>query len=386
MIGGALLSQGGYGCVFHPEISCQGRETKNKKFVSKIQKNDFSAQNEIKIGATITAASKTTQEKESFAPVLSHCPINVSKIKTDSIEDCKIITHKAASNYIMTKIRYIIGGVFDTFITTNQNNPLILSLFISMYTRLLQSIRFLIERNIVHFDIKGQNIIYYKEKQIPVIIDFGLSIPIKEVEKTGAFFPYFYVYAPEYYVWPLEVHLFNFLENISTNPSRGQIRTMAEEYVANNAALQTMSPHFRKNYKKLCLQFLESLLPLSYTEKKKKILRYWKTWDNYSLSVLYLKYIYILFGSVDMIENNEYIMFITKILLTNIHPDPTRRLNIHKNINIIKKFPFQTNIDQMAVFNALIETITQHKSSIVNNAEANSRHMTQLTKRILPIH
>ena len=87
-----------------------------------------------------------------------------------------------------------------------------------------------------------------------------------------------------------------------------------------------------------------------------------------------------------MIENNEYIMFITKILLTNIHPDPTRRLNIHKNINIIKKFTFQTNIDQMAVFNALIETITQHKSSIVNNAEANSRHMTQLTKRILPIH
>ena len=62
MIGGSLLSQGGYGCVFHPEINCKGKETTNKKYISKIQKNDFSAENEISIGKHIEKATKTTEE------------------------------------------------------------------------------------------------------------------------------------------------------------------------------------------------------------------------------------------------------------------------------------------------------------------------------------
>ena len=382
MIGGALLSQGGYGCVFHPEINCQGREIKNKKFVSKIQKKDFSAENEINIGTIITSTSKTDEEKNSFAPIISHCPINISKIRTDGIEDCKIITQKRAAHYIMMKIKYVQGGVLDTFITTNQNNPLILSLFISTYTHLLRSIQFLIRQNIIHFDIKGQNIIYNKEKEIPVIIDFGLSIPVEKLEQSHQFYHYFYVYAPEYYVWPIEVHFFNFLQNISATPSIMDIRTMVEEFVDNNAALLTVSPNFRKNYKKLCIRFLESLLPLSVSEMKNKILSYWKTWDNYSLSILYLKNLYILFGDGNMITSNAYIIFLTKILLTNIHPDPAQRINIDKNINIIKNFPFQANIDQMSTFSELIETITENKSSIIKKVEENSRHMEQLTKKI----
>ena len=30
MIGGNLLGQGGYGCVFHPAVLCQNRKKKNK--------------------------------------------------------------------------------------------------------------------------------------------------------------------------------------------------------------------------------------------------------------------------------------------------------------------------------------------------------------------
>ena len=115
---------------------------------------------------------------------------------------------------------------------------------------------------------------------------------------------------------------------------------------------------------------------------KNKILSYWKTWDNYSLSILYLKNLYILFGDGNMITSNAYIIFLTKILLTNIHPDPAQRINIDKNINIIKKFPFQANIDQMSTFSELIETITENKSSIIKKVEENSRHMEQLTKKI----
>ena len=41
MIGGSLLAQGGYGCVFHPEINCKGKESKERKYISKIQQKKF---------------------------------------------------------------------------------------------------------------------------------------------------------------------------------------------------------------------------------------------------------------------------------------------------------------------------------------------------------
>jgi len=162
MIGGSLLSQGGYGCVFHPEINCKGKETTKKKYISKIQKNDFSAENEISIGKHIEKAIKTKEEQMYFAPVISQCPINVSKIKVKGVDECKIIEGNNVTDFLLMKIRYINGGVLDTFISENKNSSLIFSLFVSILSGLLKRVEFLIQNNIIHFDIKGQNIIYNK--------------------------------------------------------------------------------------------------------------------------------------------------------------------------------------------------------------------------------
>ena len=47
-----LLSQGGFGCVYHPGIKCDGSKDK-KKYVSKLQINDYTAVNEVQIGKLI---------------------------------------------------------------------------------------------------------------------------------------------------------------------------------------------------------------------------------------------------------------------------------------------------------------------------------------------
>ena len=39
--GGKKLAEGGYGCVFHPEINCKGLETDNMQYVSKIQQKVY---------------------------------------------------------------------------------------------------------------------------------------------------------------------------------------------------------------------------------------------------------------------------------------------------------------------------------------------------------
>ena len=75
---------------------------------------------------------------------------------------------------------------------------------------LLDAIGYLLDDGIIHFDIKGENILYNTVSSEPQLIDFGISIPINEINNKNLK-EYFYVYAPEYYVWPLEVHVINFL-------------------------------------------------------------------------------------------------------------------------------------------------------------------------------
>ena len=52
-----LLSQGGFGCVYYPGLKCdnedESKKETNKNFVTKLQKRNFTSNNELNIGLTI---------------------------------------------------------------------------------------------------------------------------------------------------------------------------------------------------------------------------------------------------------------------------------------------------------------------------------------------
>lgn len=52
---------------------------------------------------------------------------------------------------------------------------------IHCYIHILKGIKLLLENNVVHYDIKGDNILFDEIKEIPIIIDFGLSININKL-------------------------------------------------------------------------------------------------------------------------------------------------------------------------------------------------------------
>ena len=56
--GGALLGEGGYGCVFYPAINCKGIEDTNQNFVSKLTLHDKNSTREIDIGKKNTKNKK----------------------------------------------------------------------------------------------------------------------------------------------------------------------------------------------------------------------------------------------------------------------------------------------------------------------------------------
>jgi serine/threonine protein kinase len=378
MEGGALLSQGGYGCVFSPSINCNGKES-SKKFISKIQKNDFSADNEILVGNIV---SKHKDYRQYFAPVINTCSVNVSKIQTQGLGECNIMTENANLDlFLMMKIRFIEGSVLSTFITENKNSALIFSSFINIYTHLLKSIDILIQQKVVHFDLKGANIVYDKNTETPIVIDFGLSIPMNILLDDEEYYRYFYIYAPDYYVWPLEVHFLNFIENIDPEPTKENIKNLVDEFVENNSAINKLSPSFQKKYKISAIEELSKYLNQPQKQVKEKILTYWDTWDNYSISIMYLKYIDLLFGNDVQIEENQFIKFMIKTMLQNIHPDPNKRISVKKNIELVEKIISES--DSMVDFEDLIKEISINKVDIIKKTLKNKKTMEKLTKKIL---
>mgnify|MGYP001590520416 FL=1 len=94
MDGGKKIAEGGYGCVFHPEISCSGKETNNTKYISKIQHADFSSQNEVLIGKLLKEAAQKLPGnplENNFAPVISSCPISLGQLKAKDVDQCNIL-------------------------------------------------------------------------------------------------------------------------------------------------------------------------------------------------------------------------------------------------------------------------------------------------------
>ena len=319
-----LLSQGGFGCVYHPGIKCDGSKDK-KNFVSKLQINNYASFNEIEIGKII---EKIPNYELFFLPIIEYCKINIAEIDNKLIEKCNTLHDN--TNLVLMKMNYIKNIDFYDFI--NQiNKPLIISTIMNLYLSLLNSIELLTNKNIVHYDLKDENILLDKKNMNPIIIDFGISLNMNEftLEKIEDFF---YVYAPEYYIWSFDIHFICFLtKNILYDTqvvTEEDIKRVVNECVKNNKILTFFSDEFIASYKQQCMDFTSEFKNKTKSEVIKKLTekKNYDTWDNYAISCIILKSIHYIFGkgyiSIDFFKK------IIQILLVNIHPDPSRRYSI----------------------------------------------------------
>ena len=382
-----LLSQGGYGCVYYPALRCNkceaGIDCKTKfdkqKYVSKIQVLDRNS-SEYNISRLITEISNFQLY---FAPIVNICKIDLSRINEDSIdtygEKCGIIQKYKGRNkqFVMLHIPYIKNGNINDIIKKKLHNGTIFMFFLDTYRHVIVSLKQLLQINVIHYDLKLENLLYNNEKQIPVIIDFGLSIDfggivknLKLKEGTGFVkdqnlnkgsnnknFKYnkykkgiitsdirkklhkmFYVFAPDYYLWSLEITFITFLlhgdsedESFSNSISNiingtyilnnDDVMKICHKYIYNNKGLAGFDDNFISNYFKLSVQYYNQFVGLTSDEIIYNLLQYWWSWDNYSISIMYLK---LLFYTFD-VNTNKTLKYLYEILLLSIHPNPDRR-------------------------------------------------------------
>jgi len=322
-----LLSQGGFGCVYYPGLNCKGKSLLKKNVVSKLQKNNFNSINEIYIGKIIKTIPLYI---DFFLPVIKSCQTDIRLFDKNLISECQII--KGSKNkYILMDIPYVPNKPFVSIF--EKDNKHILLILTETFTYLLKCISKLLNINIVHFDLKADNILYNSLTNNPQIIDFGISIPIKNLNKN-TIKDFFYIYAPEYYIWPLEVHIINYLVNETQSKlTTIEAKLIVENYVKSNSALSIFSPEFISRYQIACEKEINKFVDKSREIVIEQLIKFYKTWDNYSLSIIYLKLFEYIFP--DGYYKNTMLISLSQLLLININPNPTKRLSIE---DTLKKF------------------------------------------------
>ena len=213
-----------------------------------------------------------------FAPVTNSCSINLNTINDNQesvLDQCKLIK-SLDQNYIALRIPYVDKDNFFTFITNTDNAIFSFATMMETMKYLLSSIHKLIQARLVQFDLKGENIVFKKDLSIPIIIDFGISIQIDEVTSDNLS-EYFYTYAPDYYIWPIDVHLLCYLASIKNNLQKEDIKKICDVKPASfsprpkiDSSLLFFSP--KKNFYKIKNpQNLEKITRIFFNHRRKML-------------------------------------------------------------------------------------------------------------------
>ena len=376
-----LLSQGGYGCVYYPAIRCNKCETgkdcktkfNKKKYVSKIQVLDNKS-SEYSVSKLITQIPNFDIY---FAPIVNLCNIDLSRINEEHVdtygEKCGIIqkNKERKKKFVMLHIPYIKNGDFNNIIRKSLDNKTIFLFFINTYRHLIVALKLLLNSNIIHYDLKMENILYNNEKKVPIIIDFGLSLDfgniIKKLKlKDGSLFiknsdsknvkynkykkgiidndirsklrKLFYVFAPDYYLWSLEITFISFLlhgnsedesyynsverlNNGSYILTDDDVFKICHKYIYNNKGFAGFDDKFLSDYYKLSVKYYQQFVGLQGDEIIYNLIQYWWSWDNYSIGIMYLKLLLYTFDT----NTNKTLNYLYEIILFTIHPNPNRR-------------------------------------------------------------
>ena len=361
MIGGKLIAEGGFGCVFHPGFNEDGDEIKEEKYATKIQVENESALNEVKIGKIISNLDGYINH---FSPIIGVDDLKFKKFKFNKYKKCSILKSRPKKKkFILMKLDYIKGSPFIDYIIKQGNTIQLINNLIHSYNHLLNGISILTHNKVVHFDLKGDNILFDEFRKIPILIDFGLSILFDDINaiSTNTLFlnKYFYIFAPEYYIWPIEVHYLCYILNEKNTCSNEDLNSIIDEYISNNPAFFNFSKNFMKKYKEKCFHQLKYYNRFESNERILTILKYWNTWDNYALSILYLKFLrYLNIGGFD---NNKFTIYFSQFLLHNINPNPEERLSLDDTKYEFNKFLFDEKINNIISFKNVARSFAKNR-------------------------
>jgi len=308
-----MLDQGTYGCVFRPGLTCSGMIDETKTNITKIQKKKDTSKNEEEIGKKIMEISNYSQY---YAPITETCNVDVGLIENGELQKCEFIDKQKKLgeplNYEINQLPFVgkntLADYHITVMEKTRDIPKFARKFIGNYKKLVDGYTKLAEKGIIHFDTKENNIMCKDIGGNPIIIDYGMSFDINTLNADiEGIRKAFFVYAPEYPVWCMEIHMIGYLlhkigngiasldEVLSIPLSKESVEPCIQEYIEKSRAIKLLNETETKELSdKLTEYYVSQISALGMGGTKwKKIyeesLKTYKSWDIYAISVCYLQ-------------------------------------------------------------------------------------------------
>ena len=312
-----LIAAGGYGCVFRPSLACDGKVDGNMGNVTKIQAADAAAENELAIAKRVR---EITNYQRFFGVASSSCSVARSLVSESVLKQCPLLAHE--QKFLLITFDYIPNvSMQKVAVAALQRREDIYALLHS-YSLLLRSLIKLSAVGILHMDLKAENILYDAIYHLPVIIDFGIAVDMDQLTPAN-WKEKFYTFSPEYFIWAPEIQYIAYLLHVNPSPSDKEIQLFSTSIAMHNHALDDFTTGFKELWADNCYRFFVGFLDSPRDEVITHLLSFWKTWDNYALSAMYLRLLQTWHSSG--YTSNRVFGGLVELLLWGVHPSPVSR-------------------------------------------------------------
>ncbi len=273
--------------------------------------------------------------EEFFTTVIETEPVDLAALAPGTANQCDVIarhtsTSGAAPKFQLLKQLYVPHvsmldfvkrrGIFmddrgggGSSVAAAYSVPRFMNVLISCHEHMLMALaRMQTEAEVVHYDIKVQNVVLHAYTKNPVILDFGLSFSIRDVRKAlepepsaGSHAdallrlkPFFYGYYPDYMAWSIEVHIISYLVNAAASVAAAEpvlaVEGLAEllsTFIDHHEYLRVQPDTFKRAYRDRMMRYYTRTavgkpglqLVRSYIDGDN-----WKRWDYYAVATLFL--------------------------------------------------------------------------------------------------
>ena len=307
------------GCVFYVFNKCN--KIKKKEKLHNLRNNNFFLQNELTNTRHIT---NINNYKRYYYVCDNSSLLKITEICDDTVCISSTKRIKKDNNILITFEALELTN-FKHYLRTLKNPTTYVYTIVDFYRRLLFSIHLMVKNKLVHNNINFDSIVV--NNHLPLFSEFLFSINISHVDLKPYIKSFFITYDPTFVEWPIEIHMLSYLISHNLNSlSFSNIENIIDNVTKYNELLKSFGDSFVSSYKEEALQYFNKYVNQSYDYILTDVLLYYDTWDNYALSILFLRILIGIHRTSGI--KNKFIILFMKLLVGNIHLNPLKRLSV----------------------------------------------------------
>jgi hypothetical protein len=271
--------------------------TKKKEFAHHVVSSNFFSMNEIII------ANKIRQLNSQNFYIFD----KAERLKIGEIGPYNLDANIVKSNAQKILLTFVKRDLvyFDAYLSALSSSKKYIFQLIEGYRSLQGSIDLLVSNQIIHNGLNLDTIVFCKR---PILTNFSFSI---DIQNTAFNWSQYFLQRKLTQFCPVEFYL---LQHQLTNNqvlSVYNIETIIKQFVKDH----------RQDITDINVSYFAKYANKSFLTNMEEALKYWKTWDNYALSMVFIDILKNTFNKTD----NKFISYFMKLLVDNICLDPSKR-------------------------------------------------------------